>query len=393
VFPFENVLPFTPAIANTPGRILFNNFEWVESSGFYTAIGGERHLAIGNFFPDSLTTRVRRTLTSVDATDPTVYFYIDHVVVEPCAGRFPEQLIVSADTLLCPEANLTLQAKQLAGAFYTWEDGSNKLVRQVSAPGTYSLQIQLFGCVSEDSILIRPAEVPEAPQSTDTLLCPGEALRIALPDSSTTYTWEGRNLRDEWTLTESGTYTLEAAKGSCSVRSTIELMYELPLEERLPVDTTYCLEEGPPALIAAIPGAAYLWQNGTNARRLNSTGEGTYEVQVSTRCFDRTEAFRVQARSCACEALFQNAFTPNGDGYNDRFFPELQGGTSDISLHIMDRWGQILFRGNNPTQRWDGTYRGNPVAEGVYFWQLSYHCSEAGRETVVQQQGSLLLVR
>jgi gliding motility-associated-like protein len=56
------------------------------------------------------------------------------------------------------------------------------------------------------------------------------------------------------------------------------------------------------------------------------------------------------------------AFTPNGDGVNDVFMPGYR-------LIIFDRLGIELYQGDNG---WDGTYKGKPVAEDIYFYKLEY---------------------
>jgi gliding motility-associated-like protein len=49
-----------------------------------------------------------------------------------------------------------------------------------------------------------------------------------------------------------------------------------------------------------------------------------------------------------------NAFTPNGDGVNEYFFP--QGiGITGLSMLIFDRWGQQVFATGSMTNPWDGT--------------------------------------
>lgn len=56
-----------------------------------------------------------------------------------------------------------------------------------------------------------------------------------------------------------------------------------------------------------------------------------------------------------------NAFTPNGDGYNDVLKPEYTG-ILDYSLQIFDRWGQSVFVSSDPAYGWDG----NNAQDGVY---------------------------
>lgn len=63
-----------------------------------------------------------------------------------------------------------------------------------------------------------------------------------------------------------------------------------------------------------------------------------------------------------------NAFSPNGDGLND-IYKAKSGYQSLVEFHayIFNRWGQKLFEWNDPAGGWDGTYKGKPVKEGVYF--------------------------
>ena len=70
------------------------------------------------------------------------------------------------------------------------------------------------------------------------------------------------------------------------------------------------------------------------------------------------------------ESILQmpNAFSPNGDGIND-IYKAKDGYQSLTEFHayIFNRWGQKLFEWTNPADGWDGTYKGKPVKDGVYF--------------------------
>ena len=63
-----------------------------------------------------------------------------------------------------------------------------------------------------------------------------------------------------------------------------------------------------------------------------------------------------------------NAFSPNGDGIND-IYKAKDGYQSITDFHgyIFNRWGQKLFEWTHPAEGWDGTYKGKPVKDGVYF--------------------------
>lgn len=66
-----------------------------------------------------------------------------------------------------------------------------------------------------------------------------------------------------------------------------------------------------------------------------------------------------------------NAFTPNGDGFND-VFKVKDGYRSIVKFHgyIFNRWGKKLFEWTDITQGWDGKFHGNDVADGVYFCRI-----------------------
>lgn len=55
---------------------------------------------------------------------------------------------------------------------------------------------------------------------------------------------------------------------------------------------------------------------------------------------------------------YPNVFTPNGDGRNDIFL-------AGFDLVIINRWGQELYHGEDG---WDGTYNGEKVSPGTYFY-------------------------
>ena len=64
---------------------------------------------------------------------------------------------------------------------------------------------------------------------------------------------------------------------------------------------------------------------------------------------------------------FPNAFSPNGDGINERFQAKSYQSIVEFSAAIYNRWGQKLYSWTDPKDGWDGTFNGKPVKQGVYF--------------------------
>jgi len=66
-----------------------------------------------------------------------------------------------------------------------------------------------------------------------------------------------------------------------------------------------------------------------------------------------------------------NVFTPNGDGYNDKFQPiDDLTGISNHKVMVFNRWGESIWESSNFNEGWDGKRNGQPVSDGTYYWIL-----------------------
>ncbi len=85
-----------------------------------------------------------------------------------------------------------------------------------------------------------------------------------------------------------------------------------------------------------------------------------------------------------------NAFSPNGDGIND-IYKAKSGYQSLVEFHgyIFNRWGQKLFEWRDPADGWDGTYKGKPVKDGVYFCLVKAKGAD-GKEYNIKRDVNLL---
>ncbi len=62
---------------------------------------------------------------------------------------------------------------------------------------------------------------------------------------------------------------------------------------------------------------------------------------------------------------FPTAFSPNGDGTNDEYFPNVENILS-YNIAIYNRWGEKVYASNNLQQKWNGYYKGEAVPFGSY---------------------------
>jgi gliding motility-associated-like protein len=72
---------------------------------------------------------------------------------------------------------------------------------------------------------------------------------------------------------------------------------------------------------------------------------------------------------CNLRVFIPNAFTPNGDGLNDRLHIYVEHATG-FETSIYNAWGELVFKGD-AAHEWDGTYKGNNVPQGVYLVKVN----------------------
>jgi len=67
-----------------------------------------------------------------------------------------------------------------------------------------------------------------------------------------------------------------------------------------------------------------------------------------------------------------NAFSPNGDGFNDQVKIRNTGLLS-MQFNVFDKRGIRIFHGESPNDYWDGKLNGNDLPAGVYAYVLELH--------------------
>jgi len=123
-----------------------------------------------------------------------------------------------------------------------------------------------------------------------------------------------------------------------------------------------------------IDGVNYLDQNPSISFPETGTYPVTLTVTSSAGCIDTlTKSF-----SIAEELIYYvpNAFTPDGDEFNQTFKPIFYSGFDpfDYNFTIFNRWGEVVFETNDPDIGWDGSFKGGNelVQDGVYTWRIEF---------------------
>jgi gliding motility-associated-like protein len=93
----------------------------------------------------------------------------------------------------------------------------------------------------------------------------------------------------------------------------------------------------------------------------------------------------------SCIVSVPNAFTPNGDGLNDKLGPLNAIKAEQVEFAVYNRWGQLVYRSQDWRKGWDGTLNGKVQPSSVYIWTLNYTLRDTKQK--VQDKGTFVLIR
>ena len=129
---------------------------------------------------------------------------------------------------------------------------------------------------------------------------------------------------------------------------------------------------GTPATIAWTPGATILSGANTFTPMVKPQTTTTYNMSVldANGCLSTDNALVTVIPYCI---KVMNAFTPNGDGQNDRWLVTNGAAcTKRIAVAVFNRYGNVVYKNDNYNNDWNGTYNGKPVADGTYYYVITY---------------------
>lgn len=185
------------------------------------------------------------------------------------------------------------------------------------------------------------------------------------------------------------TYTI----GSCIATDTENItISSSPITIQSSIEQESCAEGG--VMIHAHPmfGAGYynfLWSDGSLENPLTYAEAGDYSVLISDAkdCYSLLENIVVDSSKTCIEMT--NTFTPNNDGINDTWNLDFSN-YNEVNLVIFNKWGSEIVSFNDLVFSWDGTFEGNDLPAGTYYYIIQLTESTG---TVINQSGPITIIR
>jgi|GEM_PF-5853900 len=353
--------------------------------------------------------RYSRTFQSTQSCDSTVHIDLQ-VVEEIQASATVEPSCFQQNT-----GEITLS---IAGGLppYTieWEDGSIGRNRSALVKGNYAYTIlDDFGCSYAGQIEVPEKEEIHIDLDWEDPFCEGEAsgsISVTAIEGELLFSLDGQEFQESGTFEElpSGDYNIWIRDlNGCERTTIVQLVEPEPLMLEVPPSLSINQGDTIPIVIGGETNriTSVQW---TPAEGLSCTdclnplafpdADIVYEVsftddqgcQLSTTITVEVEVVSASSQTASIVGLDPpTAFSPNGDGVNDRFeilglerFPK-------SNIVVLDRWGKVVYQANPYGNDWDGrTLAGVALPEGAYYYAL-----DLGPGYTKPLNGSITLIR
>ena len=190
-------------------------------------------------------------------------------------------------TTFCAGGSVTLTSS--AGISYLWSNGATTPSINVTASGSYTVQItNASGCLSTASAptVVTVNALPATPtisSSGAVNFCLGSSV-VLTSSTGTSYLWSTGETTQSITVTASGSYSVQVtnAAGCLSASSAPTNVNVNPLPSTPNISaggpTTFCA--GGSVTLTSTGGFSYLWSNGETTQSIVVNSSGNYSVQI-----------------------------------------------------------------------------------------------------------------
>jgi len=298
---------------------------------------------------------------------------------------------------------------------YLWSNGSTSSSTNVTVGQTtiYYLTVSNGSLSCRDSVKYT---VPVAPSISNQSFCQGATvptISLSSGSPSVSYVWTNNNSSIGLGLSGVGSIPGFIAAGIGGPTQTSTITVTPRLQNCNGIESSFNISVFPGANANAGPDVtiitgdnyqmrasgsvgSYLWTPSTglnNTAILNPLASPvtttTYTLRVTTNqgCI-ATDDMTVTVLPYCVKPL--NAFTPNGDGINDKWFITNGNCLAKAGVQVFNRYGAKVFEDKDYRNNWDGTYNGKPLPDGTYYYVISYFLINNKVETI---KGDVTILR
>jgi hypothetical protein len=295
------------------------------------------------------------------------YIFLDEISLleMPC---------ITGPDSVCYNNEVTLHST--LGMPYRWSlnrDGKDTICRDsvYNFKATKSQWIYGFGQYGMDSIFVYVTRPINNTFTSDTIInCESNKLVLEADLHPTyQYMWNTGSTASRIDIKSSGDYSVKIINGfGCkdSFRTYVNIV-KVP---SFSIDSIYynCFYIYPKIVIKQLDEYLCLWYPSLiNNCELTVDSPQNVQLQLRDKMYNcyKTLTIKIVDR-CDPIVYIPSAFNPGSTVQkNSVFSPRVSYG-NNIEIIIYNRWGEIVFKGNNETAEWDGSYKNELCAQGIY---------------------------
>ena len=369
-------------------------------TGTVTAVTGtEKYMYLGNFRHTSQTT-----------TDPTTsvnqlrdgYFTVDEVYLQASCIN----MLTVNDTSVClgecvevkpSENNLSAYSFDWGAGFTT--DSLTTFCPLSDTTITLTYRDNQTGITATTTFSISILLPSSISLGNDVTTCNGDTVLLQSNGVYDSYMWSTGSNDSSIQVTTTGTYSLTVTENQCATTDEINVTFKQPPSD-LQASVSICFFEIPSITLdaASAPDNTYIWSTGDSTQRIEVEEPGRYTVTIIDATDSCQQTYTVEViNSCINSIYVPNAFTPNGDGINDLWFPVKKDFVEEVEILIFNRFGELIFQSDDLNTPWDGTSQSsNEIVQiGVYPYVIRLrYATENGRVGTFQEfRGHVTVIR
>tara|TARA_R110002124_G_scaffold120895_7_gene279153 strand:+ start:63864 stop:65909 length:2046 start_codon:yes stop_codon:yes gene_type:complete len=376
----------------TPDGVETYVFEWLDSSG--TVIGTTPTI---NVCPANGSEVFTARVTYTNTCNGDVVVLTDDVLVTASASFVVD---LGGDQIFCDQESYDITAQVTGGSgtpTFLWNTGETTQTITVTESGTYSVDVDIDGCVLTESVEIILEDSPIIELGDDIETCFEEPIVLDATPSNfnagdATYVWslDGVVIASATgpllNVTEGGLYSVVVTVSNCFSEDSINISPRTDLEVALGDDFKSCPDDG--QVITATTSETditYQWLlngdviSGETGDSImvelpaNSVGTQTYTVIITKGECTGTDSIDVSLYNVG-NCVISQGISPNGDGLNDcldlEFLVDRQG---SFSLEVFNRYGTSVYSESDYLNQWCGqTNNGDALPTGTYFYVMKF---------------------
>ena len=197
--------------------------------------------------------------------------------------------------------------------------------------------------------------------------------------------------------TGTGTFTVNYSipGNDCSIPATLQIVVNpVPTVD---AGSAITILSGTTGTISGTASAGtYLWTPSTGlslptalTTQANPTATTTYTL-TATNSFGCTASDDVIVNVTIPCLDPSNVFTPNNDGYYDKWIVFNGSCVTNIVVDVYNRWGGLVFHSDHYMNDWDGNSKNKPLPDGTYYYMIkatlvgNYQSTLKGNVTIMR---------